>query len=284
LIQDSPLPVELEADRSHSLAQMREALAQAEAVLERDGQFAYALDIQTATLLVLGPQEPTAASVAGAEEQVGMPVRFELSQLPTDQHTYGGAQLEVCTTGFTVRHDPTGVTGVLTAAHCPNTLTYTQPVTGPSYELTAQGGKDDSNQDFQWMTGSHAEYPQFWDGQYYRTVVAEVQRANMEGDWVCHRGKTTGTSCGTVTNAYYDPGPECGPENGDCDASWVRVDGPNLACAGGDSGGPWYSGGTAYGIHKGGLSLGTGQGECSYAVFMAIGYIWWEGDNSLLKG
>ncbi|MDQ3525911.1 MAG: S1 family peptidase, partial [Chloroflexota bacterium] len=90
----------------------------------------------------------------------------------------------------------------------------------------------------------------------------------------CHRGATTGTSCGTIESITHDPGSLCGPNrNGECASTWVRVTGPNLACSGGDSGGPWFNGGTAYGIHKSGASSGTGQGQCSRASFMSINYI-----------
>jgi hypothetical protein len=49
-------------------------------------------------------------------------------------------------------------------------------------------------------------------------------------------------------------------------ATWIRVhqDGVNLS-EGGDSGGPWYFGGSAYGIHH----CGIGNDAC----YMAVNYI-----------
>jgi hypothetical protein len=68
------------------------------------------------------------------------------------------------------------------------------------------------------------------------------------GDIVCHRGEHSGYSCAEVELVdYAPPGTLCA---GPCDPVWVTVAGPK--CAGGDSGGPVFSGTIAFGILKGG--------------------------------
>jgi streptogrisin C len=110
----------------------------------------------------MGPEPPAAGTFARAVDLAGVAIRFEKSELSAPSHTYGGANLSTCTSGFTVRNFVTLVNGVLTAAHCSNTQTYTQPPNGPAYALTFMGGRNDGNQDAQWMdsTGGHPELAQ----------------------------------------------------------------------------------------------------------------------------
>ncbi len=65
------------------------------------------------------------------------------------------------------------------------------------------------------------------------------------GSQVCKQGKTTGYTCGTISTISYCASGAC---------TWVRVagNGTNLS-EGGDSGGPWFSGNTAYGSHTYGI-------------------------------
>lgn len=128
--------------------------------------------------------------------------------------------------------------------------------------------------DVQWHTSTQEELPRFF-AQYTtesRPVTGTANRSEMDGSYTCHRGKATGYSCGTVSTIYYKPtySNAC---PGDCDATWIKVSGPDLECYPGDSGGPWFFSTTAYGIYKGQASSGTSAADCDYAFFMAIGYI-----------
>ncbi|WP_156374052.1 hypothetical protein [Cellulomonas sp. Leaf334] len=81
-----------------------------------------------------------------------------------------------------------------------------------------------------------------------------------QGSWACHRGKTTGWACGTITSiAYQPPSSMCG---GTCSAVFVVV---SAASQPGDSGGPWLVGSTPVGIHKGGNS--------SIAIYSKLSYV-----------
>lgn len=55
-----------------------------------------------------------------------------------------------------------------------------------------------------------------------------------------------------------------------CHNVFVRVHGPDLQACRGDSGGPWYSGNKAYGIHKASNSGNDCTLEGVYAAFSAI--------------
>lgn len=58
-----------------------------------------------------------------------------------------------------------------------------------------------------------------------------------------------------------------------CNAVFVRVHGDSLRSCEGDSGGPWYRGSVAYGIHRGSNS----GNDCSltgvYASFSSVGEV-----------
>jgi hypothetical protein len=129
--------------------------------------------------------------------------------------------------------------------------------------------------------------PQYWDGINFRNVHSTAARLDMVNDYICQWGAKTGRSCGTVTMIHRDPGDICGFDlESDCAATWVEVVGPYLACAKGDSGGPWFDANTmnvAYGIAKAGKSSGTGQGQCDAVVFTSLGFLTEMGLEVLLS-
>ncbi len=164
--------------------------------------------------------------------------------------------------------------GVLTAAHCDDAQTYYQTL-DLTYPVTFIAARHGDRRDVQWHTTSHYEYPQFYDGDSYRTVSFGISRASQSvGDFVCHRGKATNYSCGELVSKTYVPSYEgaC-PGVDECYPVWMKVSGPNLKCFPGDSGGPWFFGTHALGIYKGQASTGTDAAGCDFAFYMAIDYI-----------
>ncbi len=95
---------------------------------------------------------------------------------------------------------------------------------------------------------------------------------DMMGDYVCHDGHVTGYSCGTITDISFDPdgiGTNCSNDNKSCGPDYVRVEGPAVCTAKGDSGGPWVKGSVAYGIHRAGskyLSRDASTGQCMFDI------------------
>ncbi|MGB7374149.1 S1 family peptidase [Pontixanthobacter sp.] len=209
-----------------------------------------------------------------------------------------------CTTGF-VAYEGTNRAklGVLTAGHCGNSYTYKAPDSPTrGYVLSVPTGREafNADMDLQWMSApsGHAAVGEFY-ADHSSTVrrvtgycsVANTTQANdwinRKGTFICHYGKTTGQSCGEVI--YTDAAPayandpandKYGCSNGPtyvaCNDSFVEVRNKvvagetQLACFGGDSGGPWFAYGTAFGIHSGGRKTSSNPGQCQAAYYTPI--------------
>ena len=210
--------------------------------------------------------------------KMGVPVRVELSASPANAAITGGSRVVgsfatggsryACTTGFAVTDGAR--TGVLTAAHCPDTLSYVgvDRVASP-LEYVGQWGW--GYQDVQVNASVEPIAPYFF-ADTARTLVRPVEgigtRASTRaGDIVCHRGERTGYSCARVVMTDFAPaGDLCG---GACLPTWVAVAGPK--CLAGDSGAPVFSGTTALGIVKGGTY--RADGSCTMYFYMSLDYV-----------
>jgi hypothetical protein len=215
-----------------------------------------------------------AAGDVAVDEELGGP--DELSDV------YGGKRLtkqgvtsQNCTSTFAVRNVVTGVTGLLTAGHCDDAEHYWHNGT-IHFDITFQYQRWDADQDWQWHTTPDTEVGVFWDGGAYRAVTGTEPRSSMVGDFACHYGFSTGQSCGTIQTITYVPTLPFGCGGVTCAAVYARVTGSALKSSGGDSGGPWFVGGRAYGIHMG--HSGT-TGNIN-AIFNTINYI--SGSNNNL--
>lgn len=233
-------------------------------------------------LTVSGKPDDTSSIRAGIEKvlptDIAVPVRIDIVDGLVGFANRGGNQLYYpddtprCTSAFTIRAASGDVPSdrrLLTAAHCGSISRWrdwatTAPSAGPASVRTA---RRDGYRDFEWMQLTTTPLPEMWGSstaQYQAISVTGVaDRAGMMGKYVCHRGLTSGWSCGTV-NSITDPW-----GIGTQSHTWITADGPSSKCIGGDSGGNVYSGSTAYGILSGCSGTRT--------IFMAIRYI--EADN-----
>ena len=148
-----------------------------------------------------------------------------------------------------------GVKGILTAAHCTDTISYLG-VNLP-FQNSAYGGPFD----FQWHTAPGFDVRNLaYDGTNNRYIFSTKHHDNQAiGSWVCKHGAATGYTCGYISDKNYDPG-----ANFTADFIRVHRDGVDLS-SGGDSGCPWFFSNIAYGVHTGGI------GDDSY--YMAVNYI-----------
>jgi hypothetical protein len=158
---------------------------------------------------------------------------------------------------------------VVTAAHCPDSLTYRDPA-GAEIALEFVGQWGARYQDVQVHVGDIPGRPVFQTdraGSAARPVTTWRNRASTRvGDAVCKRGETTGYSCSEVELVDFAPPADlCA---GPCDPLWVSVAGPS--CQAGDSGGPVFSGTTAFGIAKG---ASYSNGRCNFYYYMSTDYL-----------
>jgi hypothetical protein len=217
---------------------------------------------------------------AALGEQLGVPLRLQrVKDASTNTAVEGGSRLVgvntadgrryVCTTGFVVTDGEQ--VGILTAAHCPDDISYVDPQKGP-VPLKFVGGWGARYQDVQIHTGDAILPEPFYYADHGQRAVREVtgwrnRMSTRPGDFVCRRGVTSGYSCSEVELVdYAPPGELCG---GPCDATWVTVAGPS--CNGGDSGGPVFLGTVAFGVVKGG-NYGP-SGTCSLYYYMSTDYL-----------
>jgi len=216
---------------------------------------------------------------ARAVQISGVPVRIVVNQLnESNMSVEGGGRVEGlnlltnrrgrCTTGFVVTNGE--INAITTAAHCPDQLTYVGD-DGPSAVLPMIGSWGLGYRDVQ-INGS-ADSP---DPYFYANRGANARRAvetwrsvagTRAGEFVCHYGESSGYSCATVElTDYAPPGDLCG---GPCSPTWVTVSGPS--CVPGDSGGPVFSGGVAFGIAKG--INRDDSGRCLFYYYMSTDYL-----------
>lgn len=192
---------------------------------------------------------------------------------------YGGNWLYLanstpwCTAGFSVKHHSKGL-GITTAGHCPPS-----PYRGDNRQLyfsykrlpLVGSGREYGSYDVQWhKPNGHRPVQRFYhDGYSTRPVTgARGWKRVGKGDRVCHYGMTTGKTCGNIRNKYYAPSYISNAQK-----RFVVVHNRyNRDISGnGDSGGPWYNGQIAYGIHSGTAPYGN-QGYID-GIYMPINYV-----------
>ena len=284
-IEQSKVPVEVVERAGPGLEELRRRLENALPRLQELGGGLVGAEIDERTgeivLFYQGGEKAQAAPEARrraqeqARELLQVPMRIDTVEKPVgDGHTRGGADLSNCTAGFVVRHPLSGTRGYITAGHCPNNQTYFE-FGGVSYSTAFVDEIQDADQDVQWHTTPHIELPRFYASSttFDRPLNSRRTRSEQSvGGYVCHRGKTTGYSCGTIQTKTFAPTYANACPGTTCSPVWIRVSGSNLKCFPGDSGGPWFLVYSAYGIYKGQSSSGTAAGDCTWAFYMASNY------------
>ncbi|WP_307385578.1 MULTISPECIES: hypothetical protein [Microbacterium] len=173
---------------------------------------------------------------------------------PAEPELFHGARPlgGVCTGAFPVKRKGGNELGIFTAAHCPGTGSYdgTSDAFFAPYAYSISTASGPGGGDFRW---NHSKY-----GLSGLTFVAGNQSMRVfdsyavpsVGSGICGYGKQTDYKCNTVA--------QCGlsatttvPDNNQqyTVGGLCRVTGH--VTTGGDSGGPWFMGRTANGIHYG---------------------------------
>lgn len=234
------------------------------------------IDIRTGRVLAAVESKPEIERARAALQQA------DLGRVPAErvdifvsatakQHAYGGLALTPptglgCTSGFTVLHIASGEEGIASAGHCPNNERLGHH---PSVALTLMDEKDGQSADAQWYKTPGLNDEKIFqynpDGST-RSVTSRVDRVNMSiGGLACIYGKTSGYGCSTIAAKNYDPDMGGSAYN----ATWIRMN--EDITQQGDSGGPWFVGNAAYGIHTGDTVCGGGV-PCQ-SIFMAQDFL-----------
>lgn len=242
---------------------------------------------------VFGVEEDMVANIldqAGLWDIDGLQIEIRMIDNPIVQTAVrGGADISgLCTTGF-VATDSSGNDGVLTAAHCFTTTGITAFAytgnDGARHTLNVRNPSTVSmtpNRDIMFLTGSTTFPAEFFpdSSATTRAVTGTRRRTSTNtngwfstGSQVCHNGITTGKSCGEVQTIKYKPTfpGSCGGST--CNAVFIKVEGPNLACFGGDSGGPIYAWNTAFGIQTSASFSGRLPGQCNFMTYSSIDFV-----------
>jgi len=266
------------ATQAQVVAAMYRHRAAIDALIAHDGM---GHDARTGSLVIMadaadlrGEKRATVAGRIAALTGVPVLIRI-LDGAAEDNGVAGGGRVEgqdpgqserhYCTTGFVVTDGARS--GIVTAAHCPDSLTYYEPG-GGQVPLEFVGGWGAQFQDVQVHVSPGEKAPLFRAGTAARPQVGQRRRAHTRaGETVCHRGESSGYSCAEVDlTDYAPPGTLCG---GLCHPTWVTVAGPS--CRNGDSGGPVFAGTTAFGILKGGNY--AADGGCNFYYYMSTDYL-----------
>lgn len=259
------------------------ALQRAQAALSRNPNMRLTwtdIDLPAGEVLAAVPAE---GDVQPARDEIR---RTDLGPVPPERITvfasgvetedsYGGLVIEEgtqqCTTGFTVLHSATNVEGVATAGHC-----YDYQRIGHHSDVDLGKRVDEKvgdNQDVQWYkTPNMDDKKQIryadWGGT--RPVDSRTGRDDMYvGQNVCKYGQASGDGCGQIKGRSFDPDDIMdGPDK--YSDTFIRME--NVDTMKGDSGGPWYSGYSAFGIHTGSSFANWDMGIPAYPYFMAQNY------------
>jgi hypothetical protein len=199
------------------------------------------------------PDEP-GQIVTGLPESVRADVSLTIKDAPVSrpEGAFGGMELRKpgyanwCTSGWSVR-STSGTTGVSSAGHCDGVDRIWEPGVG-AWSLTPKGAPHEGAwRDVRWYTSDRVEPALFYSSPTTASRVTAVRPRALIllNDDVCFYGRASNAQdCAVVEN----PNVSCLGAGGWLERLvMVSID----AGIGGDSGGPWFSGTTAYGSHVG---------------------------------
>jgi hypothetical protein len=174
-----------------------------------------------------------------------------LSSKPMDElhHTQGGRSIYYpgdCTTGFTVKSLSNGALGIASAGHCGTKTKYDVEYPEIDYPVNIQTTSIGYWGDFAWYKTTHNYYyPAFYHkpGETWR--VEGVAGPLLKNYVVCGYSRMTSVEfCSRVEKPNVGFGGR---------SNLVAMSGHKMVK--GDSGGPWFFGSTACGIHTGSMSV-----------------------------
>lgn len=196
----------------------------------------------------------------------------------------------MCTAGFPATKN--GVAGVIAAAHCGtlnkelgtksryvgrNNEIHQLTLTG--YDTNPDSGKYHDLAFFETNDKTVKALPYYYPDISSYTEEAYPYRSAQVGTYLCHYGRTTGTSCGNVIDVAYanfNNSASGGANKGcasslPCGNTFVRIERKGLNCLVGDSGGPVY-GSVPYGIASSCVVSNSGNAALMYSPLRFVHY------------
>lgn len=182
-------------------------------------------------------------------------------------HIRGGQAVGGCTSAFAVADDSDpDDEGMTTAGHCSSATEM------HNHDISDVRSRFNARVDAKWFRpdDSNVAVSNLYRCSSSPTYCAldEVVYNPQEDQYVCHYGKNSGYSCGSIEDsAFAPPSPYCAGSS--CQSSYLKISGDDLYGCRGDSGGPWFaSGGKGIGIHSGASS--SDQDNCNIVINYAI--------------
>lgn len=270
LVADVDAPVEITGDAPLTAVERNDAVSAASKAVYAATNTDNTIGVQPRSTILEGmvtspanarlsitPDVVESLAVQAASEAVpgvpGMTIEldFTMADVTENEVLSGGTALGrgttnqlACTSAFTVRNDRTGQTGLLTAGHCRNDMNYESRTN----VLYFQGSGDPIDNDHQWYSSSESVWNQFISSRsgstLYRSSVSRVAGPYYDAP-IRKYGSVTGGGETRVDGGPYSSTHEDGRTwNG----LWLTK---GFITEGGDSGGPWFYAGAAYGVHSG---------------------------------
>jgi len=274
-------PVQGFIDARHAPHSLQRLRADAEVVIGKlrdQVLFDMGLDVINSSVEVYVASSEAAEIAAGKS----LPATVRLVQVGhlarPEASVYAGLRLDAgpCTSGFSVKEAGGNRFGISTAGHCPNP----QSIQGNVFPRQEQ--KISGSHDAEWLTTpGFVDQPRIYDGiydsntPYYRWVKSKTGRGNQPlQSWVCKYGRVTGYNCGTLVDKDYRVS-----HFSNANPTFMRVNRSGIDLSQqGDSGGPWFVGTSAWGIH-----VAAAEPNYHEAVYMAVNYLSGIGVNPRLK-
>lgn len=201
----------------------------------------------------------------------------ELKSKREDTYLRGGGLLDYgnCTNGFNITNGSSYRT--TTAAHCYRdalgaSAIYSSPDTG---SVTIAYASQSTYYDIaSYGHGTFTETRTFYYNATSKRYAHDYGTSPIVGQTICHYGATSGASCSDIEDVGYT----YTGDDGYTYHSLVLME--DYISAGGDSGGPWYYGNRAWGIHHGYIDDGIFDDQSSaftpaYLIPSALGASWY---------
>ncbi|MFC4011978.1 S1 family peptidase [Nonomuraea purpurea] len=270
LARTLPVEVQLQSNRGYSEAELAAASESVDEQLADDPQIAStetAYDIRSGTIEVKAILTPAAQQTpksipAPSPGIEGVRVEVTITDKPNepyDNYVRGGGYLTeagACTTGFNLKYATTDTKRLATAGHC-DSASYTyrnHPTQGGTRSVKKVWTHIGKYGDIGYFThgGGTATRTFYYAKNLARYATSAAMSRPAVGTMICKYGYNTGATCATVKYRNVTGGTW---SDGKARKGLVQM---NTGIAKeGDSGGPFYYGGKAYGLTTGGGSWAT---------------------------